>query len=150
MFSVSKTKDKLFLLFTQSRVFDACVCVFVLPDDPTVQGLDKSRHLQTGEMIIIVVVLVMWAGIGLFDLFLKMKNNINSHRSRKVGTLLKTNICTSELHFILILKVLLLHLNSNSTVLSVQFTDGVVYQVKMVNTRVEKGNPGWTLDVWSL
>ncbi|XP_010789009.1 fibronectin type III domain-containing protein 4, partial [Notothenia coriiceps] len=30
-------------------------------DDPTVQGLDKSRHLQTGEMIIIVVVLVMWA-----------------------------------------------------------------------------------------
>lgn len=92
MFSVSKTKDKLFLLFTQSRVFDACVCVFVLPDDPTVQGLDKSRHLQTGEMIIIVVVLVMWAGIGLFDLFLKMKNNINSHSSRKVGTLLKTNI----------------------------------------------------------
>lgn len=32
------------------------------PDDPAVQGLDKSRHLQTGEMIIIVVVLVMWAG----------------------------------------------------------------------------------------
>ncbi|CAB1456142.1 unnamed protein product [Pleuronectes platessa] len=31
-------------------------------DDPTVQGLDKARHLQTGEMIIIVVVLVMWAG----------------------------------------------------------------------------------------
>lgn len=35
--------------------------VFLL-DDPAVQGLDKSRHLQTGEMIIIVVVLVMWAG----------------------------------------------------------------------------------------
>ncbi|KAM7395483.1 hypothetical protein PAMA_006978 [Pampus argenteus] len=32
-------------------------------DDPTVQGLDKSRHLQTGEMIIIVVVLVMWAAV---------------------------------------------------------------------------------------
>lgn len=36
--------------------------LFSLLDDPTVQGLDKSRHLQTGEMIIIVVVLVMWAG----------------------------------------------------------------------------------------
>lgn len=33
-----------------------------LLDDPTVQGLDMSRHLQTGEMIIIVVVLLMWAG----------------------------------------------------------------------------------------
>ncbi|KAJ8372186.1 hypothetical protein AAFF_G00294030 [Aldrovandia affinis] len=32
-------------------------------DDPTVQGLDKSRHLQTGEMIIIVVVLIMWAAV---------------------------------------------------------------------------------------
>lgn len=37
-------------------------CLFFSLDDPTVQGLDKSRHLQTGEMIIIVVVLVMWAG----------------------------------------------------------------------------------------
>lgn len=37
-------------------------CLSSLLDDPTVQGLDKSRHLQTGEMIIIVVVLVMWAG----------------------------------------------------------------------------------------
>lgn len=36
--------------------------VLFFPDDPAVQGLDKSRHLQTGEMIIIVVVLVMWAG----------------------------------------------------------------------------------------
>lgn len=36
--------------------------VLFSPDDPAVQGLDKSRHLQTGEMIIIVVVLVMWAG----------------------------------------------------------------------------------------
>ncbi|RXN02352.1 fibronectin type III domain-containing 4 [Labeo rohita] len=32
-------------------------------DDPTVQGLDKARHLQTGEMIIIVVVLLMWAAV---------------------------------------------------------------------------------------
>ncbi|XP_077408411.1 fibronectin type III domain-containing protein 4 isoform X2 [Vanacampus margaritifer] len=30
-------------------------------DDPTVQGLERSRHLQTGEVIIIVVVLLMWA-----------------------------------------------------------------------------------------
>lgn len=40
---------------------ESLVCFLAL-DDPTVQGLDKSRHLQTGEMIIIVVVLVMWAG----------------------------------------------------------------------------------------
>ncbi|MBN3309152.1 FNDC4 protein, partial [Amia calva] len=32
-------------------------------DDPTVQGVDKSRHLQTGELIIIVVVLIMWAAV---------------------------------------------------------------------------------------
>ncbi|XP_015207656.1 fibronectin type III domain-containing protein 4 [Lepisosteus oculatus] len=32
-------------------------------DDPTVQGLDKSRHLQTGELIIIAVVLIMWAAV---------------------------------------------------------------------------------------
>uniref|UniRef100_A0AAZ3QPQ7 Fibronectin type-III domain-containing protein n=1 Tax=Oncorhynchus tshawytscha TaxID=74940 RepID=A0AAZ3QPQ7_ONCTS len=31
-------------------------------DDPAVEGLDKSRQLQTGEVIIIVVVLLMWAG----------------------------------------------------------------------------------------
>lgn len=44
---------------------DGFYCHFFLSyflDDPTVQGLDKSQHLQTGEMIIIVVVLVMWAG----------------------------------------------------------------------------------------
>lgn len=40
---------------------ESLVCSLAL-DDPTVQGLDKSRHLQTGEMIIIVVVLLMWAG----------------------------------------------------------------------------------------
>lgn len=37
------------------------ISVFI--DDPTVEGLDKSRNLQTGEMIIIVVVLLMWAGM---------------------------------------------------------------------------------------
>lgn len=42
--------------------YKACLVCSLALDDPTVQGLDKSRHLQTGEMIIIVVVLVMWAG----------------------------------------------------------------------------------------
>ncbi|XP_039605407.1 fibronectin type III domain-containing protein 4-like [Polypterus senegalus] len=32
-------------------------------DDPTVQGLNKYRQLQTGELMIIVVVLVMWAAV---------------------------------------------------------------------------------------
>ncbi|XP_042157039.1 fibronectin type III domain-containing protein 4 isoform X1 [Oncorhynchus tshawytscha] len=32
-------------------------------DDPAVEGLDKSRQLQTGEVIIIVVVLLMWAAV---------------------------------------------------------------------------------------
>ncbi|XP_064780788.1 fibronectin type III domain-containing protein 4-like [Oncorhynchus masou masou] len=32
-------------------------------DDPAVEGVDKSRQLQTGEMIIIVVVLLMWAAV---------------------------------------------------------------------------------------
>ncbi|KAJ1158703.1 hypothetical protein NDU88_011391 [Pleurodeles waltl] len=30
--------------------------------DITVEGVDKERHLETGEIIIIVVVLLMWAG----------------------------------------------------------------------------------------
>uniref|UniRef100_A0A8C7DNE8 Fibronectin type III domain containing 4 n=1 Tax=Oncorhynchus kisutch TaxID=8019 RepID=A0A8C7DNE8_ONCKI len=32
-------------------------------NDPAVEGVDKSRQLQTGEMIIIVVVLLMWAAV---------------------------------------------------------------------------------------
>uniref|UniRef100_A0A8C4RU56 Fibronectin type III domain containing 4 n=1 Tax=Erpetoichthys calabaricus TaxID=27687 RepID=A0A8C4RU56_ERPCA len=32
-------------------------------NDPTVQGLNKYRQLQTGELMIIVVVLVMWAAV---------------------------------------------------------------------------------------
>ncbi|XP_064847826.1 fibronectin type III domain-containing protein 4 [Oncorhynchus masou masou] len=32
-------------------------------DDPAVEGLDKSRQLQTGEVVIIVVVLLMWAAV---------------------------------------------------------------------------------------
>ncbi|XP_052475692.1 fibronectin type III domain-containing protein 4 isoform X1 [Carassius gibelio] len=32
-------------------------------DDPAVEGLDMSRHLQTGEILIIMTVLLMWAGI---------------------------------------------------------------------------------------
>ena len=30
--------------------------------DITVEGLDRERPLQTGEVVIIVVVLLMWAG----------------------------------------------------------------------------------------
>uniref|UniRef100_A0A671MZH6 Fibronectin type III domain-containing protein 4-like n=1 Tax=Sinocyclocheilus anshuiensis TaxID=1608454 RepID=A0A671MZH6_9TELE len=30
-------------------------------DDPAVEGLDLSRHLQTGEILIIMTVLLMWA-----------------------------------------------------------------------------------------
>ncbi|TMS12060.1 Fibronectin type III domain-containing protein 5 [Larimichthys crocea] len=54
-------------------------------DDPTVQGLDKSRHLQTGEMIIIVVVLVMWAAV--IALFCRqydiIKDNDSSNNKEK-------------------------------------------------------------------
>ncbi|XP_056873617.1 fibronectin type III domain-containing protein 4 isoform X1 [Takifugu flavidus] len=54
-------------------------------DDPAVQGLDKSRHLQTGEMIIIVVVLVMWAAV--IALFCRqydiIKDNDSSNNKEK-------------------------------------------------------------------
>uniref|UniRef100_A0A668AQQ2 Fibronectin type III domain containing 4 n=1 Tax=Myripristis murdjan TaxID=586833 RepID=A0A668AQQ2_9TELE len=50
-----------------------------------VQGLDKSRHLQTGEMIIIVVVLVMWAAV--IALFCRqydiIKDNDSSNNKEK-------------------------------------------------------------------
>ncbi|XP_023656273.2 fibronectin type III domain-containing protein 5b isoform X2 [Paramormyrops kingsleyae] len=55
-------------------------------DDPTVQGLDKSRNLQTGEMIIIVVVLLMWAAV--IALFCRqydiIKDNDSSNSKEKV------------------------------------------------------------------
>ncbi|XP_045065966.1 fibronectin type III domain-containing protein 5-like [Coregonus clupeaformis] len=35
----------------------------ITTDDPAVEGVDKSRQLQTGEVIIIVVVLLMWAAV---------------------------------------------------------------------------------------
>uniref|UniRef100_A0A3B3UEW1 Fibronectin type III domain containing 4 n=1 Tax=Poecilia latipinna TaxID=48699 RepID=A0A3B3UEW1_9TELE len=58
-------------------------------NDPTVQGLDKSRHLQTGEMIIIVVVLVMWAAV--IALFCRqydiIKDNDSSNSKEKVKPL---------------------------------------------------------------
>lgn len=47
------------------------ISVFI--DDPTVEGLDKTRNLQTGEMIIIVVVLLMWAGMRLKNLLNPLK-----------------------------------------------------------------------------
>ncbi|KAK2864006.1 hypothetical protein Q7C36_003160 [Tachysurus vachellii] len=58
-------------------------------DDPTVEGLDKSRNLQTGEMIIIVVVLLMWAAV--IALFCRqydiIKDNDNSNSKEKVKPL---------------------------------------------------------------
>ncbi|XP_031437895.1 fibronectin type III domain-containing protein 4 [Clupea harengus] len=58
-------------------------------DDPTVQGLDKSRHLQTGELIIIVVVLLMWAAV--IALFCRqydiIKDTDNSSSKEKVKPL---------------------------------------------------------------
>ncbi|XP_061610855.1 fibronectin type III domain-containing protein 4 [Phyllopteryx taeniolatus] len=32
-------------------------------DDPTLRGLQRSRHLQTGEVVIIAAVLLMWAAV---------------------------------------------------------------------------------------
>ncbi|XP_053345150.1 fibronectin type III domain-containing protein 4 isoform X2 [Clarias gariepinus] len=58
-------------------------------DDPTVEGLDKTRNLQTGEMIIIVVVLLMWAAV--IALFCRqyeiIKDNDNSNSKEKVKPL---------------------------------------------------------------
>ncbi|XP_037100981.1 fibronectin type III domain-containing protein 4 isoform X4 [Syngnathus acus] len=55
-------------------------------DDPTVQGLERSRHLQTGELIIIVVVLLMWAAV--IALFCRqydiIKDNDSSNNKEKV------------------------------------------------------------------
>uniref|UniRef100_UPI0037E9A2E7 fibronectin type III domain-containing protein 4 isoform X1 n=1 Tax=Semicossyphus pulcher TaxID=241346 RepID=UPI0037E9A2E7 len=82
-------------------------------DDPTVQGLDKSRHLQTGEMIIIVVVLVMWAAV--IALFCRqydiIKDNDSSNNKEKAkpsserstpehhsGGLLRSKVSTSSLN----------------------------------------------------
>lgn len=36
--------------------------ICVQAGDITVQGVDKERQLETGEIIIIVAVLLMWAG----------------------------------------------------------------------------------------
>ncbi|XP_019751769.1 fibronectin type III domain-containing protein 4 [Hippocampus comes] len=58
-------------------------------DDPTVQGLERSRHLQTGEVIIIVVVLLMWAAV--IALFCRqydiIKDNDSSNNKEKVKPL---------------------------------------------------------------
>nr|XP_061842768.1 fibronectin type III domain-containing protein 5-like isoform X1 [Nerophis lumbriciformis] len=55
-------------------------------DDPTVQGLDRSRHLQTGEVVIIVVVLLMWAAV--IALFCRqydiIKDNDSGNNKEKV------------------------------------------------------------------
>lgn len=71
LFKLSKTGE-----YTETSVLLPCFsaeCVlysycFSLPlcysglDDPSVEGLDMSRQLQTGEMVIIMTVLIMWAG----------------------------------------------------------------------------------------
>ena len=40
-----------------------CVCVCVLsPDEVTMEEVGQAAQLRAGELIIIVVVLIMWAG----------------------------------------------------------------------------------------
>nr|XP_055041434.1 fibronectin type III domain-containing protein 4 isoform X2 [Misgurnus anguillicaudatus] len=58
-------------------------------DDPTVQGLDRARQLQTGEMVIIVVVLLMWAGLD--EQSLCLYTPLNSSITICTG-----NLCTSS------------------------------------------------------
>ncbi|XP_057200186.1 fibronectin type III domain-containing protein 4 [Triplophysa rosa] len=55
-------------------------------DDPEVEGLDISRHLQTGEILIIMTVLLMWAAV--IALFCKQydiikDNDSNNHSKEK-------------------------------------------------------------------
>ncbi|XP_002665181.2 fibronectin type III domain-containing protein 4 isoform X1 [Danio rerio] len=55
-------------------------------DDPAVEGLDISRHLQTGEILIIMTVLLMWAAV--IVLFCKQydiikDNDSNNHSKEK-------------------------------------------------------------------
>ncbi|XP_067312164.1 fibronectin type III domain-containing protein 4 isoform X1 [Pseudorasbora parva] len=55
-------------------------------DDPAVEGLDLSRHLQTGEILIIMTVLLMWAAV--IVLFCKQydiikDNDSNNHSKEK-------------------------------------------------------------------
>ncbi|XP_063079953.1 fibronectin type III domain-containing protein 4 [Engraulis encrasicolus] len=55
-------------------------------DDPSVEGLDMSRQLQTGEMVIIMTVLIMWAAV--IALFCRQydiikDNDSNNHSKEK-------------------------------------------------------------------
>lgn len=79
-----------FFFFARESVFTVyeLVSLSSLPDDPTVQGLDKSRHLQTGEMIIIVVVLVMWAGT--------IVDNVNNNVSFRRADIILQCLCLSK------------------------------------------------------
>ncbi|XP_076834591.1 fibronectin type III domain-containing protein 4 isoform X2 [Brachyhypopomus gauderio] len=58
--------------------------------DPSVEGLDISRHLQTGEMLIIMTVLLMWAAV--IALFCRQydiikDNDSNNHSKEKTKPL---------------------------------------------------------------
>ncbi|KAJ0062376.1 hypothetical protein NL108_010990, partial [Boleophthalmus pectinirostris] len=37
------------------------VCGYVLSDEPAMEGLGMTPHLQTGELLIITTVLLLWA-----------------------------------------------------------------------------------------
>lgn len=55
-------------------------------DDPSVEGLELSRQLQTGEMVIIMTVLIMWAAV--IALFCRQydiikDNDSNNHSKEK-------------------------------------------------------------------
>uniref|UniRef100_A0A673NBS6 Fibronectin type III domain containing 4a n=1 Tax=Sinocyclocheilus rhinocerous TaxID=307959 RepID=A0A673NBS6_9TELE len=62
------------------------------PSNSSNQGLDKARHLQTGEMIIIVVVLLMWAAV--IALFCRQYDIIkdNDSSNSKDGGLLRSKV----------------------------------------------------------
>ncbi|XP_030636457.1 fibronectin type III domain-containing protein 4 [Chanos chanos] len=68
-------------------------------DDPAVEGLELSRNLQTGEMIIIMAVLLMWAAV--IALFCRqydiIKDNDSSNHSKE-KTKLPSEQSTPEYH----------------------------------------------------
>ncbi|GAA6109342.1 fibronectin type III domain-containing protein 4 isoform X1 [Tachysurus ichikawai] len=62
----------------------------VAQGDPSVEGLDISRHLQTGEMLIVTTVLLMWAAV--IALFCRQyeiikDNDSNNHSKEKTKPL---------------------------------------------------------------